>query len=57
MGRDKARILLAGIRIFNGAAALLAPKRLARRVRPDPEPSPAAEAHVARPRDPLLGGH
>jgi hypothetical protein len=42
VGRDKARILLAGIRIFNGAAALLAPKRLARRVRPDPEPSPAA---------------
>jgi hypothetical protein len=42
MARDKARILLAGIRILNGGAALLAPKVLARRVRPDPEPSPAA---------------
>jgi hypothetical protein len=44
MHRDKARIWLAGIRILNGAAALLAPKFLARRVRaaPNPEPSPAA---------------
>jgi hypothetical protein len=42
MHRDKARIWLAGIRIFNGAAALLAPKWLARRIRPEPEPGPAA---------------
>ena len=42
MGSDTARILLAGIRIFNGAGGLLAPKALARRVSPEPEPNPAA---------------
>ena len=42
MGRDKARIWLALIRIVNGAAGLVAPKALARRVSPEPEPSPAA---------------
>ena len=42
MGRDKARIWLALIRIFNGAGGLLFPKKLARRVSPAPEPNPAA---------------
>jgi hypothetical protein len=34
--RDYARILLAGIRLFNGAAALFAPKLLARQFRDNP---------------------
>ncbi len=34
--RDYARILLAGIRLFNGAAALFAPKLLARQFGDDP---------------------
>ena len=42
MDRDKARIWLALIRIFNGAGGLLFPKKLARRVSPGPEPNPAA---------------
>ena len=42
MGRDQARIWLALIRIFNGAGGLLAPKWLAKRVSPEPEPNPAA---------------
>ena len=46
MGRDKARIWLAGIRIFNGAGGLLAPKWLAKRVSPEPEPNPAADPPV-----------
>ena len=40
MGRDKARIWLALIRIVNGAAGLLFPKKLAGRVSPEPEPNP-----------------
>lgn len=42
MPRDKARVLLAAIRIFNGAAAVIAPGRLAQRVSPKPVPNPAA---------------
>ena len=42
MTREKARILLAGIRIVNGAAGLVAPGWLARRVSPEPDPNPAA---------------
>jgi hypothetical protein len=42
MARDKARIWLALIRILNGAAGLLFPKKLARRVSPEPEANPAA---------------
>ena len=42
MGRDKARIWLALIRIVNGAGGLLAPRFLARRVSPEPEANPAA---------------
>jgi hypothetical protein len=38
----KARLFLAGIRIFNGAAGLIAPRLLARRISPEPEPNPAA---------------
>jgi hypothetical protein len=34
--RDNARILLAGIRLINGAAALFAPKLLARQFRDNP---------------------
>jgi hypothetical protein len=34
--RDYARILLAGIRLFNGAVALFAPKLLARQFRDNP---------------------
>ena len=42
MGRDKARIWLALIRIVNGAGGLLAPKWLAKRVSPETEANPAA---------------
>ena len=42
MGRDKARVWLALIRIFNGAAGMLFPKKLAKRVSPEPEANPAA---------------
>ena len=38
--RDIARILLAGIRLFNGLAALFAPGMLARRLGVDPEANP-----------------
>ncbi len=40
--RDAARILLACIRLFNGAAALLAPKFLLRRLGVDPNTNPSA---------------
>ena len=39
--RGYARIALAGIRLFNGAAALLAPALLARRLGVDPATNPA----------------
>ena len=39
--RDVARILLASIRLFNGAVALLAPAALARRLEGTPEANPA----------------
>jgi hypothetical protein len=39
---DAARILLAGIRLFNGTAALVAPRELARRLGVDPDLSPGA---------------
>jgi hypothetical protein len=42
MGRDKARIWLALIRIVNGAAGLVAPTKLARRVSGEAEPSAAS---------------
>jgi len=42
MDRDRARIWLAGVRILNGAAGLVAPTWLARRVRPEPVPNAAA---------------
>jgi hypothetical protein len=40
--RDLARIALAGIRLFNGLAALLAPRSLAGRLGIDSEANPAA---------------
>ena len=40
--RDFARITLAGIRLFNGVAALFVPTTLARRLGVDPETNPAA---------------
>src|ERR687896_2411025 len=40
--RDFARITLAGIRLFNGVAALFVPATLARRLGVDPETNPAA---------------
>jgi len=39
---DYARITLAGIRLFNGVAALFVPATLARRLGVDPEANPAA---------------
>jgi hypothetical protein len=39
---DYARITLAGIRMFNGVAALFVPATLARRLGIDPEANPAA---------------
>jgi hypothetical protein len=39
---DFARITLAGIRLFNGVAALFVPARLARRLGVDPDANPAA---------------
>jgi hypothetical protein len=39
---DYARITLAGIRLFNGVAALFVPTTLARRLGVDPEANPAA---------------
>src|SRR4051794_30557255 len=39
-GRDYARIALAAIRLFNGAAALFAPSWLIRRLGVDPQDSP-----------------
>jgi hypothetical protein len=39
---DYARITLAGIRMFNGVAALFVPATLARRLGVDPEANPAA---------------
>jgi hypothetical protein len=42
MASETARVLLAGIRIVNGAAGVLAPNFLAKRVSPQPEPNPAA---------------
>jgi hypothetical protein len=39
---DFARITLAGIRLFNGVAALFVPTTLARRLGVDPEANPAA---------------
>ena len=50
MDRDRARIWLAGVRILNGAAGLVAPTWLARRVRPEPVPNAAAERHEFHPR-------
>src|SRR3954465_3646808 len=38
--RDLARIALAGIRLFNGTAALVAPDELARRLGVDPDQNP-----------------
>jgi hypothetical protein len=40
--REYARIALAGIRLFNGTAALFAPTTLARRLGVDPETNPSA---------------
>ena len=40
--RDHARITLAGIRLFNGVAALFVPATLARRLGVDPNANPAA---------------
>jgi hypothetical protein len=40
--RDYARILLAGIRVFNGAAALFAPTWVVRQLGGDPNSNPAA---------------
>ena len=40
--RGYARVLLAGIRLFNGTAALFAPAALVRRLGTDPEANPAA---------------
>ena len=39
---DYARVTLAGIRLFNGVAALFVPAALARRLGVDPEANPAA---------------
>ena len=39
---DYARVTLAGIRLFNGVAALFVPTTLARRLRVDPDANPAA---------------
>src|SRR5215211_4645367 len=39
---DFARMTLAGIRLFNGVAALFVPARLARRLGVDPDANPAA---------------
>jgi hypothetical protein len=39
---DYARVTLAGIRLFNGVAALLVPATLARQLGVDPEANPAA---------------
>ena len=46
MTSDQARIWLAGIRIFNGAAGLVAPRWLASRVTPGLEASPATPSTV-----------
>jgi hypothetical protein len=46
-GRDYARIALAGIRLFNGGAALAAPEALARRLGAGEEVD-GATVHVAR---------
>ncbi|MEA2510766.1 MAG: hypothetical protein QOJ59_253 [Thermomicrobiales bacterium] len=40
--REAARIALAAIRLFNGAAALFAPAALTRRLGADPDANPAA---------------
>ena len=40
--QEYARMALAGIRLINGAAALLAPAALARRLGADPDANPAA---------------
>ena len=42
LAHDYARITLAGIRLFNGVAALLVPATLARRLGVDPNANPAA---------------
>ena len=42
LAHDYARITLAGIRLFNGVAALFVPATLARRLGVDPEANPAA---------------
>ena len=42
LAHDYARITLAGIRLFNGVAALFVPATLARRVGVDPDANPAA---------------
>ena len=42
LAHDYARITLAGIRLFNGVAALSVPATLARRVGVDPDANPAA---------------
>src|SRR5215216_6280165 len=39
---EYSRILLAGIRLFNGVAALFAPRALARQLGVDPDANPAA---------------
>jgi hypothetical protein len=46
IGRDYARIALAGIRLFNGGAALVAPHALARRL--GTEDAGGATVHIAR---------
>ena len=42
LAHDYARITLAGIKLFNGVAALFVPATLARRVGVDPDANPAA---------------
>jgi hypothetical protein len=42
LAHDFARITLAGIRLFNGVAALFVPATLARRLGVDPDANPAA---------------
>ena len=42
LAHDYARITLAGIRVFNGVAALFVPATLARRLEVDPDANPAA---------------
>jgi hypothetical protein len=41
-GAGTARVLLAGVRLVNGSAALLAPAQMGRRLGVDPEENPAA---------------